>query len=468
MPSLSLSLGLGSNYVSGSSSTAMPTSGLSLWLKADAGVITQSYSYKSNITLSLAGESSINGSYTTSSPGNGTTSYIMNGPNNNKIEVRPNSNPRYRLYNSNDIPNNSNNPRFYSFTSSDGITWSAYQKKPVSITLSGLTGTSAQSNGTYNQFEWESENGSFFSYKSIAGSSEVETSIGVEIYPQGLASAFILAPDFFVSADKSTGWGIGSWTIQEGTGSPVGTGTLYPTGGVPTGVVTTTNVNTTNVTSWLDQSPLGNTFYGVGNPILNSLDLNSKPTIRLSNTDYSGDETAFYARSFSSIENPQIMGSVGTTAFAVVFVDDVCSNSNGNGAIFGNFGTAGDGSHYPYGPNCSVYDSFATTTRKGPLTSPVTITNAWSLYSVVSTSNDWRAYINGQLMHSNNTNVYSNEINNSDEDGNGHLLIGVQYQNGDQYLNGKVAEIVVYNRVLTTLERQAVQTYLNTKYAIYS
>jgi hypothetical protein len=70
-------------------------------------------------------------------------------------------------------------------------------------------------------------------------------------------------------------------------------------------------------------------------------------------------------------------------------------------------------------------------------------------------------------MHSDNENVYSNVINNSDEDGNGYLLIGFQFQNGNHYLNGKVAEVVIYNRVLTTPERQQVEAYLNTKYAIY-
>lgn len=467
MPTLSLGLELGSNYVSGSSSAStLPTNGLSLWLKADAGVTTRAYSYISNITLSLAGESSINGSYTASDPGFGSSSYLMYGPNSNVIQVRPNSTPRYRLYNSNYFSNFV--PWFYSFTSSNGVNWTAGGKKPVSITISGFTGVSASSNGTYNSFEWN--DGNFISYKSISGG--VDESAALQVETNGVATALLLTPTFFVSGAIDTGWGVGTWYLEEGTGNPVGSGTIYPTGGVPTGAVTTTNVTTSDVSNWLDQSPLENNFSGVFNPILNSSDLNSKPTITLSTTDYSGDDPFLYARYFQSGLNPEIMGAVGTTAFAVVFVDDVCTASNTNGAIFGNFGTATDGGHYPYGPNCSVYDSFATENRKGPLTSPVTITNAWSLYSVVSTTNDWRAYVNGQLMHSNNTNVYSNVINNSQDDGDGNffgsLLIGYQYQNGEHYLNGKVAEIVVYNRVLTTLEREAVQTYLNTKYAIYS
>ena len=37
----------------------------------------------------------------------------------------------------------------------------------------------------------------------------------------------------------------------------------------------------------------------------------------------------------------------------------------------------------------------------------------------------------------------------------------------DSYKNYDIAEIIVYNRVLTTLERQQVEAYLNAKYAIY-
>jgi hypothetical protein len=388
----------------------------------------------------------------------------MTGPNNNRIQVRPNSSPIYRLYNLDNYTYP--NPWFYSFTSSNGSTWTAEGKKPVSIVISGFTGTSSTSNGTYNSFEWDSENVRLLSYKSIEGG--LDESRAVSVYPNGVAEAYALDPIFIVLASKVTGWGIGAWTIEEGTGTPVGTGTIYPTGGVPTGAVTTTNVVTPNVTNWADQSPLGNNFFGSGNPVLNSSDLNSKPTITLSTTDYSGDDPVLTSRYFGSALSPAIMGAVGTTAFAVIFVDDVCTNSNTNGAIFGNFGSAADGSHYPYGPTCSVYDSFATENRKGPLTSPVTIPNAWTLYSVVSTTNDWRAYINGLLMHSDNENVYSNVINNSNEDGDGYLLIGYQIQNGNHYLNGKVAEVVIYNRVLTTPERLQVQAYLNAKYAIYS
>jgi hypothetical protein len=52
---------------------------------------------------------------------------------------------------------------------------------------------------------------------------------------------------------------------------------------------------------------------------------------------------------------------------------------------------------------------------------------------------------------------------------NGEFHIGAFNENGTIYerFGGKIAEVIVYNRVLTTTERQQVETYLNAKYLIY-
>ena len=210
------------------------------------------------------------------------------------------------------------------------------------------------------------------------------------------------------------------------------------------------------VTFWEDQS--GGPAYGLPYsdlPIFTPNSLNGYPVIQLSPLDEST------IRAFDLRDAGSIVGEVGTTAFAVMYVDDVCNEGNGNGPIFGDFGTAGEATHMPYGPNCSVYDGFCSANRKGPLTAPNDIVNFWTVYSVVSTTNDWRDYINGDLMHSDNTNVYSNSEYDS------YFHIGLATPGGDYSFKGKVAEIVMYNRVLTNQERQQVEAYLNTKYAIY-
>lgn len=216
-----------------------------------------------------------------------------------------------------------------------------------------------------------------------------------------------------------------------------------------------------NVTAWGDQSGNGNNATPVAdNPIYNISDLNSKPTISLTSmSDY-------IEKVFSISINP--LGVAGSTAFSVQYVEDVCSNNDDNGPIFGNFGGSEDSvvthqTHYPYGPDCFVYDAFGTRLRKNEITPPINITNAWTIYSVKSTNNDWQSFANGQLMHSDPTNTYSSAVGGDDTT----LYIGKQTAAGTFALKGKVAEVIVYNRVLTTEERQQVEAYLNTKYDIF-
>ena len=219
--------------------------------------------------------------------------------------------------------------------------------------------------------------------------------------------------------------------------------------------------STTGVTAWADQSGNTNNASPVdAPPVFNASDLNGKPTISLTSMD------DYIERVFSISINP--LGVAGSTAFSVQYVEDVCDDGNDNGPIFGNFGATIDNdpqtqTHYPYGPDCLVYDSFATTLRKEALTSPTTISNAWNIYSVHSTSGEWKNYVNGALMHSDSGNTYNNSIGGDDTT----LYIGKQTGAGNFALKGKVAEVILYNLVLTTPELQQVEAYLNTKYAIY-
>jgi hypothetical protein len=228
----------------------------------------------------------------------------------------------------------------------------------------------------------------------------------------------------------------------------------------PSGTITNSPTGITLVTAWSDQSGSGNNATPVdSNPIYNSSSLNGKPSISLTSMN------DYIERVFSISINP--LGVIGSTAFSVQYVEDVCDAGDDNGPIFGNFGGSEDTfvlaqTHYPYGPDCFVYDAFGTRLRKDQITSPVTIANAWTLYSVKSTDDDWQSFVNGQLMHSDPTNTYSNAIG-----GDGTLYIGKQNAAGTFNLKGKVAEVIVYNRVLTTPERQQVEAYLNSKYQIY-
>jgi Concanavalin A-like lectin/glucanases superfamily len=451
---MKLGLGLSLANRSGAGATSIPSAGLSLWLRADAGVTRRSFTYSTRITLSGA-DPTINGVYQTSSaPNNVSTKYIMNGPNGYKIDVTPtfNDNRKYRLFN--EANYTYPNPWYYEFSSTNGSTWETTGKKPVSIVISGLIGTFVSSNGTYNAFEWSPENNSFQSYKKVQEG--YDTGKVMEIFTNGLGGLYNIEAEFAVVAEKQNGWGIGAWDIAGGAGAPMGSGTLSPQGSPPAGAVETTTVVTNQVSAWLDQSPISNPVYAYS-PEFNDNDVNGKPSLTLS------------GNYVSLGENPNIMGETGTTAFAAVYANDVCSDGDLSGPIFGNFGdTIGDDpasqGHYPYGPECAVYDAFATANRKNGLTPPVPITNAWTVYSVSSTNNDWRAYVNSVLMHSDIENVYNNQIGGLGDPR--QLYIGFQNADGEYSFKGKIAEAIVYNRVLTTGERKKVETYLMDKYAI--
>jgi len=426
MPKLGLGLSLPQTRFA--SASLIPSSGLSLWLKADAGVTTLSYSYTSSITLSEAGESSVNGSYTASAPGNGYNNYLMNGPNSNIIQVRPNSTPRYRLYNLDNYTNP--NPWFYSFTSSNGSTWTAVGKKPVSITLSGLTGTSSTSNGTYNAFQFNPENQSLVSSKSVSGG--FDDNALVEIYPNGSATALLLSPTLFVSAEKTTGWGIGAWDLVEGTGSPVGTGTLYPTGGVPTGAVTTTNVNTSNVTSWEDQSGNGNNFISASGTVVKSNNIiGSNPAILFDGGSLLGNDIVTAKTIYAVIKTLE----TSAEQYAVIF------EATG-GSLYSAILENQWGSYYGSG-------------------SPSGQTIQTETAAIIATLSDdgetYKLRTNGQEIV-------------SSQDGNGFVSRSTAYLGSDssfsQAANVYISEIIVYNRVPVTAEIQQIEAYLMDKYAI--
>jgi len=360
MPSLSLGLGLHKNRIfaaGGGGAPFSPTdlSGLSLWLKANAGVTTSAETFVSEIILTGSGTTTSDGTYTRAS--GGLTGFT--GPNGNTIGNS--SGEEFKLYDS----------------TFGGDTYL------LNITSSGIT---------------------------------------------------------YIT------------DIETGGDLPV-----------PTSSVSLSNTGNLFVTTWADQSGNGRNASAVdvsSYPTFNSSDLNNRPTISLSSV--AGGTN----KSFQISGNP--MGASGSTAFVVNYVDpNVFSvdgeNGDGNGALLGNFGSAENGSHWPYGiGTSSVYDSFATDTRKDDLGLPTGITS-WNIYSVYSQNNDWKLFCNGTEFYSDTSNVYSNAIANSTS-----LYIGMQNNAGtDQIFKGKIAEVVFYNRVLTTQERQQVEAYLNTKYAIY-
>jgi hypothetical protein len=484
------------------------------------------FNYISTIVINGSSIPNFNGTYNaTVAPGYGNEyaeridTYSFSGPAGNFLSWNS-AESRFELY-----KEGSGNTG--GFGSGDGITWTPLEAYTSQIIVSGFTGIYSGANGTYNltspnSGRFDRVGGGFFIdgdglrdvefeqliatppadysgswsptlYDSSVTLSGAGTTSVDDTYTRSDTDLDLRTVPFTASGDKSIDFSFGDWfvnpdgtysnntdlrgdwTIESGdfpapsssveqsaksVGSPTSTSSSTPSGSI-SGNVTNAIVESQPVISWADQSGNGNNATPVANnPIYNISDLNNKPTISLTSmSDY-------VERVFKISSNP--LGASGSTAFSVQYVEDVCNAPDDNGPIFGNFGGSEDSAsssqtHYPYGPTCLVYDAFGTRLRKDQITSPVTIANSWTLYSVKSADNDWQSFVNGQLMYSDPTNTYSSAVGGDDTT----LYIGKQTANGTYSLKGKVAEVIVYNRVLTTEERQQVEAYLNQKYAIY-
>jgi hypothetical protein len=447
-----LGLGLSLPQTRAASASPIPSDGLSLWLKADAGVTSStvfSYNYKSNIALSSAGQTTINGNYTPSSVPAKNSNYILFGPNNNRIEVRPNSSPIYRLYNTDNYIDGG--PLYYDFTSNNGTTWSLGDgKRPVSITISGLTGPSSVANGAYGPFEGVND-------ESVYWFAENSTNLGVlKVYTNGDCELLAFSSSFFIVATGSN-WGIGSFTpVLPGTGSPTGSGTIYPTGGVPTGVVTTTTINTDNVTAWADQSGNGNNA-NVENsgeePTFVSSFSNSKPAIQFDGVTQ-----------LLNVADSNSLDFLNTSIFIVLKRTGV---GIGNEITFMKNGDALEDAGSYWQPAWLDGENMHFSVDNGGSynrNSFVDISDGIArITDFTFDGTDFNIYVNGVQ-----TATYNDQVGNINITS-GSLQIGGYNQSFDaaEYFNGQIAEVIMYNRAVTTTERQQVEAYLNTKYAIY-
>jgi hypothetical protein len=136
------------------------------------------------------------------------------------------------------------------------------------------------------------------------------------------------------------------------------------------------------------------------------------------------------------------------------------------------FGGSSRGHHYTWG-NAAVYDGFGTNKRLGWVPSTKAVTDAkpgtvisgsainvlnWNIFGTHSKTGDWGVDFNGgQQTVQTNTNV----VNFTLAAGNEH----VGAVSGSVFI-GDIAEEILYNRTLTAVERQTVNSYLALKYGI--
>lgn len=117
-------------------------------------------------------------------------------------------------------------------------------------------------------------------------------------------------------------------------------------------------------------------------------------------------------------------------------------------------GSLGDTTHFPY-TDSTIYDNTFTTVRK-TVGNPTPALTAWRVYEVRSAASDWEAKLDGTSLFSTATNTFA--INTAPS-------LGADTAPAtDNYLDGYVAEFIVYNKALSAGEQTTVKNYLAAKY----
>jgi len=225
-----------------------------------------------------------------------------------------------------------------------------------------------------------------------------------------------------------------------------------------------------NVTAWADQS--GNGFNANGNvidgvnPTFVSNVKNEKPILRFGNNDdatilrtdattfgNSGEFTLFTVHQYNETGNTWATliskGDLATEAGTTFEIAARFISSDPATSSFGVMGYADD----TYGWNF-LYQEPAST--------------SWSIVCATQslTNNSQQYHVNGSLASSSSSVAGINATNIAIGIGNGGS--GSTPRPADYGgFKGDLAEVIFYNRAITTPERQQVEAYLNTKYAIY-
>lgn len=117
---------------------------------------------------------------------------------------------------------------------------------------------------------------------------------------------------------------------------------------------------------------------------------------------------------------------------------------------------AGGSSHYPF-TDGNIYDTSMTTSRKTVGNPSPNLTN-FHLYNVSSTSNSWTARLNKTQLFTTATNTFSQEEKTIGRSVGSNAVF--------YYFNGDIAEIIVYNSVLSVDNRTSLENYLYQKWGI--
>jgi hypothetical protein len=235
--------------------------------------------------------------------------------------------------------------------------------------------------------------------------------------------------------------GINDWVVETGDSpAPTAVNSGSPRNvGSPTSTTTIANY----VSEWVDQSESGNNALSTNYPTIVSNQLNGLPVIRNSatgffecvNIEMQPDSTVIAVAKLSST-TADYQRLVHWNIYEDAYGFFGCDNSQNFATFFGDGGWFDTNANTP---NQSVLGSF-------------------NILGCVNSSGVATPYYNGTALNN--------------KDGSVATVTGIRIFNGasggdGQFWQGDIVELIIYNRAITTLERQQVEAYLNTRYAIY-
>jgi hypothetical protein len=476
----------------------------SLWLDASTGVNKFDYNYISQIVLT--GDASVTGTYNASSdPTYNFQDERLNDYSLGNISYGNNDNHdgvKFRIITENLDEND------IGYESDNGINWNTFNSYTSQFIITGFTGIYTGANGTYynnghiREPAYETENGQFqlsndqliylndYAHYPIIATKNNDGSFTPTNFITSItlfgASTTSVNGVYTRTAEEYTGLftgsegrsinfnGYGEWYVNPGAiystfdfqswyvnndeseeqipptasfagtvrniGSPrISSSVSNPNGSI-TGTITTSNVVTDLVTSWNDQSNNGNNATAYNSPELITNELNGKSVI-----SFNGSSS--YLEAGISLSQNQ-----DRTIFIVGKYNDI------NAGQQGFLNLLGDG---PEGYVFKAGEVDESYYYNGPAQIAAPTSVSVGNYHIVSISNNTEP--NTSTMRINGV-AGNNDYGEMTTRYVSYANIGSRNANQD-FLNGSIAEIIIYNRGLTTSERQEVESYLTNKYA---
>jgi hypothetical protein len=418
------------------SAPLIPSDGLSLWLKGDAGVSLFSFDYKSRLVLSGA----VSGTFdATSVPtydfGNGRPSdYDLDGGA-STISWNDFEGGSFSITTASiTLQGVTTNAGYISY---NGLGWETFGNWTTPPSISGLTNDYSSGNGQYAFTESNPyDNSKVLDVDGNIIYSIIGSSGNWQLFYQNTDTS-----EYFQIASNSNDLPNGTWTmLVEEQGIAFGTGSAYGTNPTPPTTVSsiTSNVNTNSVTTWADQS---------GNARNASQSSSTPPAYNLIGGKSFISFNAFVDLLISSPIWGTFVPFIGTIFTVARFPS---SSAGGNARLFS---AEADINYFIFGRGIDSTNAFfVTNNQEDYATSSPNVGNNTNFILATTFDEDASIYLNGTLAG--DTSLSSN------------FAIGNEFIGGGEEPSS-IAEIVVYNRVLTTQERQQVEQYLNSKYQVY-